>query len=183
MNSIPKDLVDKKFASANNRVFAFLIDVAILYVAEKTLLIATNLFSSIFPDITYGIEIASFVLIWGYYIIMHALYGATFGKMAMKIKILKDDYTPVDFKTAFLRYCPYVAYQMLITLLIFGLISELIPYPEGQIFGISALIFCGIIIFVGIPLLWFLGSITSINRDLRNRAYHDKIAKTVVIEL
>src|SRR5512139_705564 len=42
-----------------------------------------------------------------YYVHLHATYGQTFGKMAMKIKVVNEDGTPLDYKKAFLRWLGY----------------------------------------------------------------------------
>ncbi len=42
-----------------------------------------------------------------YYVYLHATYGQTFGKMAMKIKVVNEDGTPLDYPKAFLRWMGY----------------------------------------------------------------------------
>lgn len=42
-----------------------------------------------------------------YYVYLHATYGQTFGKMAMKIKVVNEDGTPLDYRKAFLRWLGY----------------------------------------------------------------------------
>jgi uncharacterized RDD family membrane protein YckC len=42
-----------------------------------------------------------------YYVYLHAMYGQTFGKMALKIKVVNDDETPLDYRKAFLRWLGY----------------------------------------------------------------------------
>ncbi len=42
-----------------------------------------------------------------YYVFLHVAYGQTFGKMAMKIKVLNADGSPIAYRTAFLRYLGY----------------------------------------------------------------------------
>ena len=42
-----------------------------------------------------------------YYVYLHAMYGQTFGKMALKIKVLNEDGTPLDYRKAFLRWLGY----------------------------------------------------------------------------
>jgi len=42
-----------------------------------------------------------------YYVYLHAMYGQTFGKMAMKIKVVNEDGTPLDYRKAFLRWLGY----------------------------------------------------------------------------
>ncbi|WP_038068412.1 RDD family protein [Thermus scotoductus] len=40
---------------------------------------------------------------WAYYVIFTALYGATPGKMALGLKVVRTDGQPVDWLTAFMR--------------------------------------------------------------------------------
>ena len=42
-----------------------------------------------------------------YYVYLHGTYGQTFGKMALKIKVLNEDGTPLDYRKAFLRWLGY----------------------------------------------------------------------------
>lgn len=42
-----------------------------------------------------------------YYVYLHAMYGQTFGKMALKIQVLNEDGTPLDYRKAFLRWLGY----------------------------------------------------------------------------
>jgi uncharacterized RDD family membrane protein YckC len=42
-----------------------------------------------------------------YYVYLHAVYGQTFGKMALKIKVVNEDGTPLDYRKAFLRWLGY----------------------------------------------------------------------------
>src|SRR3990172_5552768 len=42
-----------------------------------------------------------------YYVYLHGTYGQTFGKMALKIKVVNEDGTPLDYPKAFLRWLGY----------------------------------------------------------------------------
>ncbi len=42
-----------------------------------------------------------------YYVYLHATYGQTFGKMALKIRVMNEDGTPLDYRKAFLRWLGY----------------------------------------------------------------------------
>jgi uncharacterized RDD family membrane protein YckC len=42
-----------------------------------------------------------------YYVYLHGTYGQTFGKMALKIKVLNEDGTPLDYRKSFLRWLGY----------------------------------------------------------------------------
>ena len=42
-----------------------------------------------------------------YYVYLHAMYGQTFGKMALRIKVVNEDGSPLDYRKAFLRWLGY----------------------------------------------------------------------------
>ena len=42
-----------------------------------------------------------------YYVYLHAMDGQTFGKMALKFKVVNEDETPLDYRKAFLRWLGY----------------------------------------------------------------------------
>jgi uncharacterized RDD family membrane protein YckC len=42
-----------------------------------------------------------------YYVYLTGCYGQTFGKMALKIQVINEDGTPVDYRKAFLRWLGY----------------------------------------------------------------------------
>jgi len=42
-----------------------------------------------------------------YYVYLHAMYGQTFGKLALRIKVVNEDGTPLDTRKAFLRWLGY----------------------------------------------------------------------------
>ncbi len=42
-----------------------------------------------------------------YYVYLHGSCGQTFGKMALKIKVINEDGTPLDYRKAFLRWLGY----------------------------------------------------------------------------
>jgi uncharacterized RDD family membrane protein YckC len=42
-----------------------------------------------------------------YYVYLHGAYGQTFGKMALRIKVVNEDGSPLDYRKAFLRWLGY----------------------------------------------------------------------------
>ena len=43
-----------------------------------------------------------------YYVFLHGAYGQTFGKMAVRIRVLSEDGSRIDFRRAFLRWLGYL---------------------------------------------------------------------------
>ena len=42
-----------------------------------------------------------------YYVYLHGAFGQTFGKMALRIKVVNEDGSPLDYRKAFLRWLGY----------------------------------------------------------------------------
>jgi uncharacterized RDD family membrane protein YckC len=42
-----------------------------------------------------------------YYVYMHGAYGQTFGKMALRVKVVNEDGSPLDFRRSFVRWLGY----------------------------------------------------------------------------
>jgi len=43
-----------------------------------------------------------------YYVFLHGAYGQTFGKMAVRIRVLSEDGSPIGYRRAFLRWLGYL---------------------------------------------------------------------------
>lgn len=56
-------------------------------------------------NVLRGVFFLSFPIF--YYVYLHGTCGQTFGKMAMKIKVVNEDGTPLDARKAFLRWLGY----------------------------------------------------------------------------
>lgn len=118
----------KKYGSFSKRLLAFLIDTVIFAVM-----------GAFFDDNTV---MQLFILItWTAYIVwMNGMYGATIGKMVMKLKITKENGSKISYSDALIR--------------------ELASY-----LSFAAL-------FIGyLNVVW----------DKKKQSWHDKIAKTIVI--
>jgi len=87
------------------RLGAYLIDGLILLVPQ--LLFGLAAVGSRDPDTANGIQCLSILVVAAYYIGFWTSRGQTPGKMAMGIKIVKADGSPVTFGTALVRYLGY----------------------------------------------------------------------------
>ena len=47
-----------------------------------------------------------------YYVYLHGAFGQTFGKMALRIKVVNEDGSPLDYRKAFLRWLGYFLCDM-----------------------------------------------------------------------
>jgi uncharacterized RDD family membrane protein YckC len=57
-------------------------------------------------DVLRGLFFLAFPLF--YYVYLHGTYGQTFGKMALRIRVLHEDGTPIGYRTSFLRWLGYL---------------------------------------------------------------------------
>jgi uncharacterized RDD family membrane protein YckC len=151
-----------------------------------------------FPSKTGYVIVEIFGLLFGqtYVLFFNSMYGATLGKMALGLKILKVDFTPIGFKQAFLRNLPDLLLQSIrqITMAIgiimfvedstfgagvsFMAITEMI---NTQLEGLSVNLVLG-----GAQVVQFLylaSEIICFLMNSKNRAVHDLIAGTVVVRM
>jgi len=63
-------------------------------------------FQSMSPSFTN--YVAVLVLVYLYKPILEGLYGATLGKMILKLKVVGKDYAPISFSQAFTRFVPWI---------------------------------------------------------------------------
>ena len=126
--------------------------------------------------ITWGI--ITYSSYWLYSVLLHARYGQTLGKMAVKIKVLdvSEESIPT-LRQAFLRDIGYI---ILNTLSLFYLIYLVIDGKYGSNADVSSL--PGRILgYAGFG--WFLLEVITMLTNKRRRAFHDYIAGTVVIRI
>src|SRR4030067_38611 len=64
-----------------------------------------------------------------YYVYLHGAYGQTFGKMALRIKVLNEDGSPLDYRKAYLRWLGYFPCDL--TLALCCLWAALEPRKQG----------------------------------------------------
>lgn len=101
--------------------------------------------------------IFALIVEFAYYTLMTGKYGATLGKMAVKIKVVnKEDFSDVSMQTAFFR----------------EVIGKLIP---SGLPSVPHVVFSGIGYFIAF--FWYLW----VAIDKKKQAPHDKIADTVVV--
>ncbi|WP_028865257.1 RDD family protein [Psychromonas aquimarina] len=106
---------------------------------------------------------------------LHTLYGQTFGKMAVSVKVVDHlSETNITFKQAFLRDC--VPVVTLIFLLIMSIFVSFEQGDEAPLWLIYTVLAFGLSNF-----MWHLLEIITMIFSKKNRALHDFIAGTVVI--
>jgi uncharacterized RDD family membrane protein YckC len=82
---------------------AVIIDGIILFIVFYVVALATGSASMQGYSMTSAPALISFVIAFGYFIGMEATKGATLGKMAMGLKVVKQDGSPMDWQASIIR--------------------------------------------------------------------------------
>ena len=129
------------------------------------------------PSILITWAMISYTAYWLYSVLLHARYGQTLGKKAMKIRVLdvSEERIPT-LQQAFLRDIGYIVLNCS-SMIYFIYLVVAGRYHAGS--DLNAL--PGIILGAA-GLIWFLLEITSMFTNEKRRALHDYIAKTVVVQ-
>lgn len=121
---------------------------------------------------SYNWEIITDILVYGYFIGMHAKRGQTVGKKAAGVKVVRySDEKPIGLNEAFKR--DMVPIALLLCALLANIFTDVLNVdydPYGLIFYIDNL-----------ASIWFLAEIITMLTNKKSRAIHDFIAGTVVI--
>ena len=91
-----------RFAGFGVRLGAYIIDILALI----PLIGAGMYFTSVSPNPTAYLGLS--VLLTLYKPVMEGMYGATLGKMAVKLKIIQEDGSQIDMQQAFIRWIPFI---------------------------------------------------------------------------
>ncbi len=161
-----------KYSTFGPRFWASILDGIIISVLSAILVyLGTQAGGGIQKTLGY-IDTVQFAV---YSVALHTLYGQTFGKMALDVKVVDHlSEKGISFKQAFLRDC--VPVVMLILLLIASIFVPVDQAAEAPNWLIYAMMAFGVSYF-----LWHLLEIITMLFNDKNRAMHDFIAGTVVI--
>jgi uncharacterized RDD family membrane protein YckC len=120
--------------------------------------------------------IISYTAYWLYSVLLHARYGQTLGKMAARVKVLdvSEERIPT-LRQAFIRDIGYIALNTL-SLVYFIYLVVADQYVRDTVVTTLP---CQILTWASLG--WFLLEIISMATNDKRRAFHDYIAKTVVI--
>lgn len=111
-----------------------------------------------------------------YTIFMHFKYGMTFGKMLTKIKVVNIDETKITLKQSFMRESVFLIIESIcIIFFIFEIFNSSLEVNK-VLDGYQDLI-------GNISLGWILLELLTMLTNVKRRALHDYIAKTVVIKI
>jgi uncharacterized RDD family membrane protein YckC len=149
-----------------NRIGARLIDWILWIIVSVILSVALGI--SLVPSSaddapSYGKSLAAALigaaLIGGYEVFMVAQKGGTLGKLALGLRVTREDGSAPDLKTAALRIAPYLGLTV---------IGALLGPAIGGLFGLVSLV-------IGLVSLVFLFT------DSLRRTVWDRVAKTLVV--
>ncbi|MHB1013272.1 MAG: RDD family protein [Desulfobacteria bacterium] len=127
-----------------------------------------------------------------YYVYLHGKYGQTFGKMALKIKVMNTDGTDLDCKKALIRwlveflFSPILVFLLLVVLLLLVTVVEFLLGKVSSVFSPADYLVSALDWVVGLAIL-FLVFIPSaimflwVAFDHRKQGLHDKVCRTIVV--
>lgn len=164
-----------QYASFWERVGASIIDGLIMLPV-----IALNFYNTInIKSLILAIVLSFVYLIYKIY--MEGTSGATFGKRAMKIKVVNENNTPINLQTAAVRASLYIINALV------GLISTVAIFQAAGFDEVTAFADLGPFQqangnnFGMVTAILVLISVIFVAFDSKKQALHDKIAKTICI--
>lgn len=151
----------EKYQTFGRRVVAGLLDTFLLFVVN---LIVSGFLAPAGDKIGF---IVTGIISLAYYVLLHYHYGQSIGKMALKVKVLDDSETPLNFGQVILRYLP-----------------QLLPVMFAVSFstaGENSSAELWQTLLSGLMMLFALADIIVCLSNDRRRALHDFIAGTIVV--
>ena len=127
-----------------------------------------------------------------YYVYLHGTYGQTFGKMALKIKVMNTDGTNLELRKALIRwlveflFSPILVFLLLVVLLLLATVVEFLLGKVSSVFSPPAYLVSALdwVVGLAILLLVFVPSAIMflwVAFDHRKQGLHDKVCRTVVV--
>lgn len=99
VNSIPPEAL----VGVGWRFAATIVDTIILFIAAYLMAVITGQTTGSGFNLQGAPALIWFLIVIGYYIVMEAMLGATVGKMACGLRILKDDGSSMDWNSSMVR--------------------------------------------------------------------------------
>lgn len=162
----------EKFRTIRRRALALMIDGILLLPISAVGLI----FSDLDPLVLYISNVLTALAGAFYTILMHARFGQTLGKMAVRVKVLDENEGPITFGQAVIRSLP----QLVPILIMIGFQNPRFLSGGGSAFEtfLAEYVIGGLDIAL---VLWTIADIIICLSSEKHRALHDFIAGTVVI--
>lgn len=170
-NSLEIETKNVKYPSKGARFGAAFIDGTIINFASKAL-------SSVIiaGDLTGGIwSVAFMTLIWPIYkISLEGTQGATLGKKAMNIQVVKEDgyFSPLTLADANRRF---LLWWPMYILSFFSALLAAQPGPSDWLIALIGILTVGAFIL-------YMGCVLSIFSNERGKTWHDKVGGTICVQ-
>ena len=92
-----------QYVSVWPRAGAVIIDTIILYVVFFILGFILGLISQNAQSVSGVVSLLVIIIAFGYFIVMEAMWGATVGKMALRLRVVKIDGSPISWSESVIR--------------------------------------------------------------------------------
>ena len=183
MNFLPLELKGKQvYSTFGQRFRAGLIDFGVVL-----LMLPLVYFETISISVAIGIHIFTGFIGTLYAIYFHANYGATIGKLMMKIRVVKPDGSSIGYKQALLRS----SVDIILSILIIWITVYTLLNVDAEAFLSAELADRNEMLMTFYPdlqewlnymvLVWYFSEFIVLLMNKRKRALHDFIAGTVVV--
>jgi len=183
MNFMPLEIKGKQvYSTFSQRFRAGLIDFGV-----ALLMLTLIYFETISIPVAIGIHIFTGFIGTFYAIYFHANYGATIGKLVMKIRVVNPDGTKIGYKKALLRS----SVDVILSILIIWITIYTLLNINAQAFLSAELVDRSDMLVMFYPELqekldylvvgWYFSEFVVLTMNKRKRALHDYIAGTIVV--
>lgn len=127
-----------------------------------------------------------------YFVFLHGAYGQTFGKMALKIRLVGEDGSPVGYRTAAKRWLVEFVFNMILPFLILFVLALAASIVEFVLNKASSLIsvleslrsaFNWVVGLVAVAIMMLPTGVMFLWAafDRRKQGLHDKVCRTLVV--
>lgn len=162
----------EKYRTLVPRFWALLLDaVLLLPLAIGEELVKSAAFSQELKWVLFLAISLAYVI---YFVVMHGLFGQTVGKMLMKVKVLDFSEAPIKFRQALLRDLPQLVTTVGSFIFLYPLTATVMD-PNSPDYWKNP--------FIILMLIWNVADMVSPFTNVKRRALHDYLARTVVVNL
>ena len=180
LSKVPSSVETPALASVWARLLSLILDgllwspvaVAVAYAASR---------SPAWGVILFPAALVSFVV---YQVALHATFGATVGKLILRIRVVNTDYTPIDLYAALKRSFVDAVFRLGLATISVQVIQALGPVPINSMMEfVKALqVNKSYATLSNMESLWTLSEIATCLFHPQRRALHDLIAGTLVVK-
>jgi uncharacterized RDD family membrane protein YckC len=136
------------------------------------------------PDWGVFLFPAALVSFVAYQVIFHARFGATVGKMILRIRVVRTDYSPIDLNAALKRSFVDAVFRLGLATVSVQVIRSLGPIPVDSMMTFVKALQANksYATLSNLESIWTLSEIATCLFHRRRRALHDLIAGTLVVK-